>query len=519
MSLSDFPLFLPGSTNNINSSGSKLSLGSKNQVKIDIKKIQSDFKQLIDTIISLINDKKKLESELVQLKTNTQKQKNIESTTKNSKDLLKYIGLLDNYLIEVNKTLKDYPNEKAEILSTIQNRINQNFGQKPKANNTFEPSTPKANNTFEPSTPKANNTFEPTMKVNNTFGIFTPKNTNTKELVNLSSFLKNNKPNNKYAKTLEELMGVNFEPNNTGNIGNNRKIVEEELVINNKKNNTETIQQNLFLNNIKQNKEEFINNSSNKVENIFKNQIANNSSNKVDNIFKNQTANNSARNMAANNSRNMAANNSASNMAANNSARNMVVNNSRNMAANNSARNMVVNNSARNMAANNSARNMAANNSARNMAANNSSNMAANNSARNMAANNRVIEYEENNEEENEVNKQVTNNKNKSIFETIGETLGLTTSTTPQNNSNTIKTNIKKSKCEGEDCDIFSENVETSEINTKLGNGFNNIENRFNNARIKIKKLMGEQVVLKKNNKGNLENIPREGDIYVYEKT
>ena len=296
------------------------------------------------------------------------------------------------------------------------------------------------------------------MKVNNTFGIFTPKNTNTKELVNLSSFLKNNKPNNKYAKTLEELMGVNFEPNNTGNIGNNRKIVEEELVINNKKNNTETIQQNLFLNNIKQNKEEFINNSSNKVENIFKNQIANNSSNKVDNIFKNQTANNSARNMAANNS-------------------------------------------------------------ARNMAANNSSNMAANNSARNMAANNRVIEYEENNEEENEVNKQVTNNKNKSIFETIGETLGLTTSTTPQNNSNTIKTNIKKSKCEGEDCDIFSENVETSEINTKLGNGFNNIENRFNNARIKIKKLMGEQVVLKKNNKGNLENIPREGDIYVYEKT
>ena len=74
MSLSDFSLFLPGSTNgspnNKTSSGSKNI--NKNQVKIDIIKIQSDFKRLIDTIISLINDKKRLESELTQLKTNSQ---------------------------------------------------------------------------------------------------------------------------------------------------------------------------------------------------------------------------------------------------------------------------------------------------------------------------------------------------------------------------------------------------------------------------------------------------------------
>ena len=131
MSLSDFSLFLPGSTNNKNTPGSK-NIINKNQVKIDIQKIQSNFKKLIDTIISLINDKKRLESELIQLKTNSQKQKNISSTSKNSQELLKYIGILDNYLIEVNKTLKDHPNEKSEILSEIQQRINQNFGAIPK---------------------------------------------------------------------------------------------------------------------------------------------------------------------------------------------------------------------------------------------------------------------------------------------------------------------------------------------------------------------------------------------------
>ena len=77
---------------------------------------------------------------------------------------------------------------------------------------------------------------------------------------------------------------------------------------------------------------------------------------------------------------------------------------------------------------------------------------------------------------------------------------------------------MKKAKCEGEDCDIFSEDVETAEINSSnLGKNFNNPENRFNNARTKIMKLMGEQVVIsKKNNKRNIANIPTEGDIGIY---
>ena len=61
MSLSDFSLFLPGSTNNKNTPGLK-NIINKNQVKIDLQKIQLNFKKLIDTIISLINDKKRLES-------------------------------------------------------------------------------------------------------------------------------------------------------------------------------------------------------------------------------------------------------------------------------------------------------------------------------------------------------------------------------------------------------------------------------------------------------------------------
>ena len=91
MSLSDFSLFLPGSTNDKNTPVSKNS-SNKNQVKVDIQKIQSNFKKLIDTIISLINDKKRLERELAELKTTSQKQKNISSTAKNSQELLKYIG-------------------------------------------------------------------------------------------------------------------------------------------------------------------------------------------------------------------------------------------------------------------------------------------------------------------------------------------------------------------------------------------------------------------------------------------
>ena len=112
------------------------------------------------------------------------------------------------------------------------------------------------------------------------------------------------------------------------------------------------------------------------------------------------------------------------------------------------------------------------------------------------------------------------NNSNKSIFSTIGETLGLTAPTTQQNNSISIQTNMKKVKCEGQDCDIFSEDVMTAEINSKnLGSNFNKPENRFNNARNKIKKLMGEQItILKKNNK-SISNIPLEGDIIEYKET
>ena len=108
MSLAEFSFFLPGSTN-YNSSGlnkiknnkhSLLSMGSNpNNIKINLKKIQFNFKQLIDTIITLINDKKKLENELIVLKTTTQKQKNMLSADKKNLELLKYISVLDDYLI------------------------------------------------------------------------------------------------------------------------------------------------------------------------------------------------------------------------------------------------------------------------------------------------------------------------------------------------------------------------------------------------------------------------------------
>ena len=128
MSLSEFSAFLPGLTNNNETTSNQINKQKKqnsNRAKIDLKKIQIDFKQLIDTIIGLIQDKKRLENELLQLKTNSQKQKNMTSNNKNSKQLLKYIELLDKYLIEVNSTLKDYPNEKAQLLTKLQNRINR----------------------------------------------------------------------------------------------------------------------------------------------------------------------------------------------------------------------------------------------------------------------------------------------------------------------------------------------------------------------------------------------------------
>ena len=51
---------------------------------------------------------------------------------------------------------------------------------------------------------------------------------------------------------------------------------------------------------------------------------------------------------------------------------------------------------------------------------------------------------------------------------------------------------MKKAQCNGEDCDIFNKDAKTLEINlSKLGKNINNSENRFNNARTKIMKLMG----------------------------
>jgi hypothetical protein len=138
---------------------------------------------------------------------------------------------------------------------------------------------------------------------------------------------------------------------------------------------------------------------------------------------------------------------------------------------------------------------------------------------RNRRGNSRVVEEFEEDEEQSE--KQAPQkNSNKSIFASIGESLGLTapTSTQTQNNSDTIQTNMKKAKCEGEDCDIFSEDVETSEINTvNLGKNFSNGENRYNNARKKIMKLLGEQVTTSKaNNRGKISSFPTEGDITTY---
>ena len=77
---------------------------------------------------------------------------------------------------------------------------------------------------------------------------------------------------------------------------------------------------------------------------------------------------------------------------------------------------------------------------------------------------------------------------------------------------------MKKAKCEGEDCDIFSEDVETAEINaSNLGKNFTNGENRYNNARKKILKLLGEQVTTSKaNNQGKVSSFPREGDWNTY---
>jgi hypothetical protein len=77
---------------------------------------------------------------------------------------------------------------------------------------------------------------------------------------------------------------------------------------------------------------------------------------------------------------------------------------------------------------------------------------------------------------------------------------------------------MKKAQCNGEDCDIFNKDAETVKINlSKLGKNINNSKNRFNNARTKMMKLMGEQVTVSmKNNRSQIANIPKEGDIGLY---
>ena len=508
MSLSEFSLFLPGSANG--SSNNKTLADSKNQVKIDIKKIQSDFKRLIDTIISLINDKKRLESELIQLKTNSQKQKNISSTSKNSKELLKYIGLLDNYLIEVNKTLKDHPNQKAEILSEIQERINKNFGTTPKTannsstfgvtpmqtvinNSSIFGATPRnANNFGIPK--KANNSsiFGATPRNVNNFG--SPKKANNSSIFGMqtaannsnSSVFKNNKSNIKYAKTLEELMGVNFEPNNNGN----------------------TIQENLFLN--KKQKNEFINNSgrvngnSNKGANnassflgSFGNGISSRSENNASSVLGN--FGNGISNRAKNNESSVLGSfgNGISSRSENNAS--SVLGNFGNGNGNGNRNGNRNGNGNSNRGVNNT------------RSLTNFLNMNTSNSER-------VVEENNNEEEEEEEQQQQPNNSKKSVFSTIAETIGLTSPTTPQNNVNGIQTKMKKAQCNGEDCDIFNKDAKTLEINlSKLGKNINNSKNRFNNARRKIMKLMGEQVTVSmKNNRSQIANIPKEGDIGEY---
>jgi len=112
--------------------------------------------------------------------------------------------------------------------------------------------------------------------------------------------------------------------------------------------------------------------------------------------------------------------------------------------------------------------------------------------------------------------------ESKSIFSTIGETLGLSTSTPSQSpNSNNkithVQTNIK-SECEGEDCDIFTNSNQVTEIvQRNLGNNFNNPELRFKRARNEFNNLIGKQIKYSKRNiKGNLANVPQTGDAITY---
>ena len=550
MSLSDFSLFLPGSTNNKNTPGSK-NIIYKNQVKIDIQKIQTNFKKLIDTIISLINDKKRLESELSHLKTNSQKQKNISSTSKNSQELLKYIGILDNYLIEVNKTLKDHPNEKSEILSEIQQRINQNFGAIPKkANNSgsfsvseninFGVTPKKANNSGALSiseninlgvTPKRRNNSD-SLSISENFGIISKKENNSgaipKKANNSGSFLKNKNFEslsgqtiqlkiNKFASTLEELMGVNYEPNNNTNANSSS---QESLFLNNRKANANSSsQESLFLNNRKANansssQESLFLNTREKEENSGRN--TSRAENNVSSVLGN----------FGNGNRNSRAEGNVSGVLGNfgNSSRNSgrAENNVSGVLGNfgngnrNSRAESNVSSVLGNFGNGSSNSGKISNNSANNTKS--LTNFLGENN-RNSRGNSRVVEeFEEDEEQKEEQQPAVPQNSNKSIFASIGESLGLTTPTTPQNNSNTVQTNMKKAKCEGEDCDIFSEDVKTSELNTvNLGKNFTNGENRYNNARKKILKLLGEQVTTSRaNNQGKISSFPREGDITTY---
>jgi CCR4-NOT transcription complex subunit 7/8 len=620
MSLADFSLFLPGSTNTNklsslkkNNKSSLLSMGSNtnqlsslknnnspllsmgsntNNIKVNLKKIQFNFKQLIDTIINLIYEKKKLEDEIVVLKTNAQKQKNMLSAKKNSSELLKYIGVLDDYLIEVNKTLKNHPDEKAEILSKIKERINKNFEF---SNKDYRKNTINNLNSSEIISDiiQQNNRSTKVNTISNILGprnnrgaqvntlaenIITPRN-NRGAQVNIMANLsgrKNNNRNMKYAKTLEELMGVNFEPNNnvnqvnlnTNKSRNNIGLVRENLMLNRNSNNGASLEESLMLNNNRTR-----NNGRVVQENLMLNRNSNNGSSLEESLMLNGNSNNGAsleeslmlnnnnrnRNKNRNNGRivqeslmlNGNSNNGASleeslmlnnnrNRNRNNGSvvqENLMLNSSRNNGSMVQKRNNNVNET-ENVNVETSIFNQKNTNNGNN--SNNGNNTGYNgnnnnNGFNNNNGNNNNTGYNSNNSNNGKVNlkkifsnnqpqeEQKENNSSKSLLTSIGETLGFVTpneSSAAKNNINTITTNIK-SECEGEDCDVFSNSNRLSKINSKLGNNFNNPKTRFKRARNTLNNLLGKEVnYTKKSRTGNIANIPQTGDAITYlEKT
>ena len=582
MSLADFSLFLPGSTNTNKLSSLKNSKNNKsplllmgsnsNNIKINLKKIQFNFKQLIDTIINLINEKKKLENEIIVLKTNSQKQKNMLHSKKNSSELLKYIGVLDDYLIQVNKTLKNHPDEKAEILSKIKERINKNFefSNKDFGNNTLSnlnsseilsdiinknnrsilmgPSNnssiqvlPKNNNDLKMNTienilgPRNNmNSKVATLnnrnsQVNTIENIQVPRNNRASQVNNTTNLFgrKNNNKNIKYAKTLEELMGVNFEPNNNINevnlnINGN---VRERLMLNNNANNGDSLEETLLINSNK-NK----NNRRIVEESLMLNSNDNNGSILEEKLTLNHSKNNALgvkENILLNNSRNNGLTihkKNNMNQAKNVNYETSIFNQKNTRNNNNNIRNNENNNNNINISKNNNV-NISKNNNNNNnnnIIKNNNNNFNIGNNGNDNDNNNKVnLKNIFNNKQIKSPEEVKENNSSKSFFSSIGETLGFVAPTPPNASlTNNIKTNIQ-SECEGEDCDVFINSNKVSEIRNNLGNNFNNPKTRFKRARNTLNNLLGKEVnYSKKNRTGNLENIPQTGDMFTYlEKT